>query len=159
MPTLYCPRCGYNLTGLTQNVCPECGEGFDPDGLAKRQDVWLATKGTVLPQIILFPAIFAVIVPIIVMAFSILMYIAPSGLDISGAVMMFATVFAPPALHGYFLGKSYDASRRYNRDADDRTNPKPVWVYQLLFIVAESVLMIFYFVGGYTIIAMNMGFH
>ncbi len=30
---LKCPDCGYSLEGLTQPVCPECGEGFDPDWL------------------------------------------------------------------------------------------------------------------------------
>ena len=24
-----CARCGYNLTGLTEPRCPECGEAFD----------------------------------------------------------------------------------------------------------------------------------
>jgi hypothetical protein len=24
-----CPRCGYNLTGLTENRCPECGVTFE----------------------------------------------------------------------------------------------------------------------------------
>jgi hypothetical protein len=28
--TLFCPHCGYNLTGLTENRCPECGREFDP---------------------------------------------------------------------------------------------------------------------------------
>ncbi len=27
---LACPECGYNLTGLTQWRCPECGERFSP---------------------------------------------------------------------------------------------------------------------------------
>ena len=26
---LRCPRCGYNLTGLAEDRCPECGEAFD----------------------------------------------------------------------------------------------------------------------------------
>jgi len=27
---LQCPQCDYNLTGLRDNRCPECGEAFDP---------------------------------------------------------------------------------------------------------------------------------
>jgi len=33
--TLFCPECGYNLTGLPENRCPECGGEFDPQRLAQ----------------------------------------------------------------------------------------------------------------------------
>jgi hypothetical protein len=28
--TMYCRQCGYQLTGLSANRCPECGRPFDP---------------------------------------------------------------------------------------------------------------------------------
>ncbi len=32
-PALHCPTCGYYLTGLPENRCPECGDEFDPTHL------------------------------------------------------------------------------------------------------------------------------
>lgn len=32
---LFCPNCDYDLTGLTENRCPECGQPFDPDYLER----------------------------------------------------------------------------------------------------------------------------
>lgn len=37
---IHCPKCGYNLTGLAQNVCPECGTEFDPVELRRRLIEW-----------------------------------------------------------------------------------------------------------------------
>ena len=28
----HCHRCGYDLTGLTEPRCPECGQPFEPKG-------------------------------------------------------------------------------------------------------------------------------
>jgi len=30
---LFCPQCDYNLTGLVEHRCPECGTPFDPERL------------------------------------------------------------------------------------------------------------------------------
>jgi hypothetical protein len=35
--SLLCPNCAYNLIGLTRNLCPECGRGFNPDQIRDLQ--------------------------------------------------------------------------------------------------------------------------
>ena len=44
MPALTCPLCGYNLAGLTQARCPECGASYTLEQLV------LAQPRTVAPQ-------------------------------------------------------------------------------------------------------------
>src|SRR2546427_576734 len=36
-PTVVCPFCGYNLSGLREARCPECGASFTLDALAASQ--------------------------------------------------------------------------------------------------------------------------
>lgn len=45
--TLCCSKCGYDLTGLRENRCPECGAAFDLAALAQSQSIrrsrrWMA---------------------------------------------------------------------------------------------------------------------
>lgn len=47
---LYCPTCGYNLTGLPENRCPECGTRFDPRILRSEQQA-RATAALGTPEI------------------------------------------------------------------------------------------------------------
>ncbi len=35
--SLHCPMCRYDLTGLRESRCPECGAAFDPAALANAQ--------------------------------------------------------------------------------------------------------------------------
>lgn len=37
---IFCPGCGYNVRGLPENRCPECGRAFDPAVLAVSQLPW-----------------------------------------------------------------------------------------------------------------------
>lgn len=39
-----CESCGYNLRGLTENRCPECGREFDPIRLPRARIPWLRRK-------------------------------------------------------------------------------------------------------------------
>ena len=38
---IYCPACGYNLRGLSQPRCPECGQTFDPRTLEASRIPWV----------------------------------------------------------------------------------------------------------------------
>ena len=61
MPTLYCPKCGYNLTALTENRCPECGGGFSRAELAAIGGFQYPSLGVPLAVLLLPPVVFTVL--------------------------------------------------------------------------------------------------
>lgn len=54
---LYCPRCGYDVTGLPQPRCPECGCRFDPALLEFRRAasyrLWQAFRDVSAPAVLI----------------------------------------------------------------------------------------------------------
>ena len=61
MPTLYCPNCGYNLTGLTEERCPECGGRFSRAELAAIGGIRYPSLGVPLAVLLLPPVVFTVL--------------------------------------------------------------------------------------------------
>lgn len=151
MPTLYCPKCGYNLTALTENRCPECGNGFDPQVLLKRQANSVSTRSVVL-QLIFVPVGFAVLAPVFM--------IMTLGGDIAGLILGLAFLFCLIVLHGSILGQSYVNARKLLQGEDNVPWLfRHGWACCILFSALEILLAFMYFAGGCALILSSMSFH
>jgi len=53
---VYCAICGYQLQGLRENRCPECGQAFDPNDLTRLPEP--ITIGQVIKHLLIPPALF-----------------------------------------------------------------------------------------------------
>lgn len=145
MSTLYCPKCGYNLTGLTEERCPECGAGFDPLELARLQVLTTRRAKHAVFRAVLMPIAFAFVAPFMATVFtSWTTHFSPSWLVILLVLLGVMAAFALPVWHGTSIGKNVALSKRYRRDGSERSSPKPVWYYVILFALLECGLMTVY---------------
>jgi Kef-type K+ transport system membrane component KefB len=147
MPTLYCPKCGYNLTGLTEDRCPECGGGFSRAELAAIGGIKYRSLGIPLASLLLPPIVFTVLS---FLAFSIDGRSSSSGPMLSFLfVLMGLCALAGLAL-SIFTGRRL-ARRLAMRPPKSRPNINSVVltiIFALIFFSAQFCLGFFgFFVG------------
>lgn len=114
MATLYCPKCGYNLTALAENTCPECGEGFNPEQLVT--DQLYASRYSVMAifQLVLVPIALAIAFACLSVAGAMI----TGGYSLLPAVCLAIVLVGGAAIcHGYYLGKGYGRARFICRGA------------------------------------------
>ena len=144
MLTLYCPSCGCNLTGLSEDICPECGEGFDREELIKRQENCISNR-SVLLQLTLVPLATAVVLLLVLM----IGIVSSSG---GGPGLVVALLLIPMVVvvaNSMMLGESVIAA--WHARAGRLNTP---WIFRsvvpcfFLFAAIEFVLTLVYMFGG-----------
>tara|TARA_R110002111_G_scaffold150307_3_gene217245 strand:+ start:425 stop:877 length:453 start_codon:yes stop_codon:yes gene_type:complete len=144
-PTLYCPNCGYNLTGLTENRCLECGEEFDLARLRKQWANCITVRELILHMIVVSVclALFAMLITV---------FVFPFGLVIA-VVLLIGANFS----HAGHLAKQYVHTRQYR----DGTRNVPPWfrnvgLCALLFMLIETAFSFACYVGGCVLVLKNI---
>jgi len=156
MTTLYCPKCGYNLSKLPENRCPECGEAFDPDQLRARQSQGISNRSIVL-QVIFVPMGIALVGPLLLCG---AISIDSSGSGFLAAVVGLVLLLGITMLHACPLSMAIVRSKKHSHGPENTP-----WIFRspwpccILFTLVEAALAFGYFAGGCAVIMMNMSFH
>jgi hypothetical protein len=138
---VYCPKCGYNLFGLAEQRCPECGTAFDPESLRKNLPPYTEVGGLLL-RVLAMPGAFCGSMPLAAMA---------GGLGGPGvaASLLVAMLGLGVALGGIWT--SIDVARRMRDNAVGRAllegRPVPSVAVGLIAFVLY-VVQILLTVGG-----------
>ena len=119
MPDLHCSACGYNLSGLKEHVCPECGVAFDPVALEKTRKESITLR-MVLLKLLGAPALLA-LMPLFVLR-----------VNLVALLMVLVYMLLLIVMGSKDLAGKYVLSRRLIGGADKASSPKTVFV---LFVI------------------------
>ncbi len=139
MRTPYCPTCGYNLTGLEENRCPECGAGFNIEQiLAERHKAELIISRT-RGRLFTWPLIYA---PVVITVLWINAYVrdhVPPGWASVVFVLSVLAVFLLLICSGWWLGRRHAWALRIKVTPNlSQRPPKAAWKY----VLAYSIILI-----------------
>lgn len=138
---LHCPKCGYDLTGLSTQQCPECGTPFDLTRLIRESNsggTQFMSRGTVA-LLLVGPS---------AMALGLLLGLVSGNESVASSIFVLSLVFS---LIASFLVGSRTARAIERRTPDKMTLPGPIMMtvlYTFLFLCLEVALILFAFLGA-----------
>ena len=153
--TLYCSKCGYNLTNQQDNCCPWCEEGFDPEKLQALQGSGLSTLSVIL-QLIFVP------MGIAVLSLVVLCGAVAISTEALAYGLSFATLLCVALPHTIPLSRAFVRSKKLRfSEHNVAWIFRDAWPCCVLFTLVESVLAFGYlvsFLGGCAAIMTNIDY-